>query len=322
MRQSSSTALGELPPVTVTPPHSGERRHASGRLFRRQALWGAVFVAPFLVAFAIFTLWPNINSLVLSFEKYQGYGTSTWVGWQNYLSLLRYPVFWQELANTVEYWLIHAIILIPISFLMAVVVSSRSLRGSRIWQVIIFLPQVMSIVAVTLVFQILFSTQNGVINDIFGVKVPWLTEYGIAKWVVILMLVWQGLGFWFVIFVAGLSSIDPEINEAAAIDGAGAWRRIVSITFPLMRNMVLFAVVIDAISSMALYTQPNVLLSRGAAGASPQAAPLSNLVVQNLLSGSYGQSAAAGWMLFILTLAVSAIIFGVNRLIRAGRVDG
>lgn len=287
----------------------------------RQTGSGLLFLAPFILAFAIFTLWPNINSLFLSFEEYQGYGNATWIGWDNYVALLSYSSFWSMFANTIEYWLIHAAILVPISFLLAVLVSSKGIRGRKVWQAMIFLPQVMSIVAVTLVFQVLFSVQNGVVNQILGIHVPWLTNLGIAKWVVILMLVWQGLGFWFVVFVAGLSSIDPEINEAALVDGAGVVKRLVWITIPLMRNIIMFAVVIDAIHSMALYTQPNVLLGSGGAGAPIQVAPLSNLIVSNLLSGSYGQSAAAGWMLFILTIAVSTLIFGVSRLIKGGKVD-
>lgn len=321
MQSIEGTPVVEIPRVASEKPGAVSRRSGLRRKLGPQIGWGSLFIAPFLLAFAAFTLVPNVQSVILSFQKYQGFGEASWVGTDNYASLLAYPVFWQSLWNTVFYWFVHAAILIPLSFLLATVVTSRGLRGRQFWQAIIFLPQVMSIVAVTLVFQVMFSTHNGVINTIFGTDIPWLTDMGIARWVVILMLVWQGLGFWFVVFAAGLTSIDVELTEAATVDGAGAVRRVFSITLPLMRNMILFALVMSAIGGMALYTQPNVLLQGGAVGAPADAAPLSNLVVTGLLSGNYGTSAAAGWMLFILTIAVSGILFGIDRIIKVGRVD-
>jgi ABC-type sugar transport system permease subunit len=320
-RRGDASRRAVSPGDRTAASHTGRARFRARRVLGPQFSHGLLFIAPFIVVFAAFTVWPNVNSLILSFQRYDGFTERHWVGLANYRSLLQYGGFRTEALNTIEYWLFHAVILIPIAFVLAVMVSSRNLRGRKVWQALIFLPQVMSIVAVTLVFQVLFSRQSGVVNDLFGLHVAWLTNFGIAKWVVVLLLVWQGLGFWFVVFVAGIASIDPEIDEAARMDGAGALRRMVSITLPLTRNFILFAVVIDGIASMALYTEPNVLLATNAAGAPPRVAPLSNLVLTNLLSGSYGQSAAAGWMLFILTIAVSTLIFGINRLVKGGR-DG
>jgi ABC-type sugar transport system permease subunit len=175
----------------------------------------------------------------------------------------------------------------------------------------------MTIVAVSLVFQTLFSTQYGVVNQIFHTHIQWMENYAITRWVVVLMLVWQGLGFWFVVFLAGLTSIDPSLEEAAIVDGASVWQRLRFVIIPLMRNIFLFAFAIDAISSMRLYTQPNVLVSR-ASLADPEVAPLLNLLVSNLQGGSFGQSAAVGWLLFIITIAITAILFGVFRVTGAG----
>jgi ABC-type sugar transport system permease subunit len=172
----------------------------------------------------------------------------------------------------------------------------------------------MSVVAVSLVWQTLFSTQYGVINSVFGIHVAWLTDYSIARWIVVLLLVWQGLGFWFVVFLAGLTAVDPAIIEAAIIDGAGVLRRTISVVVPLMRRVILFAVIIDAIGSMSLYTQPNVLLG-GSGMANPSVSTLSNLEVGNLQAGVFGQSAAAGWLLFVLTMVATAVVFGGNWLL-------
>jgi ABC-type sugar transport system permease subunit len=298
------------------PPGSGRRgsgRRGSGRRPGKR-LMGYAFIAPFVLLFICFSAFPDVYTLILSFQRYAGYGSASAAGLQNYNALLHYPVFWTELENTLEYWVLHAIILIPVAFVLALVVRSKSVRGKPAWRAIIFLPQVMSIVAVTLAFQVMFASPYGAINHLFGLHVAWLTDFAITKWVVVALLVWQGLGFWFVVFLSGLTSINPALEEAAMIDGAGVARRAIFIIAPLMKNVFLFAVVIDAITSMALYTQPTVLAaSQGVLD--PSVAPLSSLVVVNLQSSSFGQSAAAGWLLFLLTIVVSIAVFGMFRLL-------
>jgi ABC-type sugar transport system permease subunit len=287
----------------------------------KQVVSGYVFIAPFLIIFLLFTAWPDIYSLILSFKRYAGYGPAVSVGTANYKALLTYPAFWTELENTIFYWVVHAIILIPVAFVLAVIVRSKFIRGQSFWKPIIFLPQVMSIVAVSLVFETLFTQQYGVVNSLLGINVAWLTDFSIARWIVVLLLVWQGVGFWFVVFLAGLTSVDPAVEEAAMVDGAGPVRRTLSILVPMMKNVILFAVIIDAIGSMALYTQPNLLTAQGGSLAVPAVGTLSNLVVGNLESASFGESAAAGWLLFVLTVVVGAVIFGVYRL-AGGRIGG
>jgi cellobiose transport system permease protein len=304
-------------PSSHTGPAAARR---SGRATRHRAS-GLAFVSPFVVIFGLFSIWPDIYSLVLSVEQYAGFGPKRFVGLANYRALLAYSSFWTEVGNTLFYWVTHALIVIPLAFATATVLRSKLVHGAKFWKPLIFLPQVMSVVAVSLVWQTMFATHYGVINSVFGIHVPWLTDYSIARWIVVLLLVWQGLGFWFVVFLAGLTAVDPAIIEAAVIDGAGAIRRTVSVVVPVMRPVILFAVVIDAIGSMALYTQPNVLLAQGGALANPSVSTLSNLEVGNLQSGVFGQSAAAGWLLFLLTIIVTLIVFGGNWLLggRASR---
>ncbi len=282
------------------------------RIRWKQALQGYLFIAPFCLIFLLFGVGPDIYSFVLSFERYAGFGTATPVGLSNYLTILQYHVFWTELGNTIFYWLAHALPLIPLAFFLAFLVRSRLIKGQRFWKPVIFLPQVMTIVAVSLVFQSLFSTQYGVVNELFHAHIAWLEDYSLTKWVVVFMLIWQGLGFWFVVFLAGLTSIDPSLEEAAIVDGSSVWQRLRYVILPLMRNVFFFAFTIDAISSMRLYTQPNVLVSR-ASLADPEVAPLLNLLVTNLQGGSFGQSAAVGWLLFVITIAISLIMFVVFR---------
>ena len=121
-----------------------------------------------------------------------------------------------------------------------------------------------------------------------------------------------GMRVRFIVYLAGLTSINPELEEAALVDGASAWQRIRFITLPLMRGTILFAFVIDAISSFRLFTEPNVLVAAGGL-AHPDMAPLLNLLLSNMRAARFGRSAAVGWLLFILVVMVAYFQFRILR---------
>jgi ABC-type sugar transport system permease subunit len=274
-----------------------------------------LFISPFLLSFLVLFVGPAIYSLGLSFFRYKGYGDAKFIGLANYQATLDYHVFWTALSNTVFYWIAHVIPLMAISFFLAVLVRSRVVRAKSFFKPIIFLPNIVAIVAASLIFQNFFGTQYGVINTLLGTQIPWLQDYGLARVVIVILLVWRNVGFWFIVFLAGLTSINPEVEEAAKVDGASVRQQLVYITIPLMRNIFLFAFVIDAIGSFQLFTEPNVLLARGGSLASAEVAPLLNLLVINLRSANFSQAAAISWILFVLIAAASFIQF---RIFRAG----
>ena len=186
---------------------------------------GLCYIAPFLIAFLVFSAYPEVYTFVVSFEHNSGYGTVAAAGWSNYIALLTYGAFWQEVENTFFYWVLHAVILIPLAFILALVVRSKFERGKGFWRTVIFLPQVMTTVAIASVFQVAFGSPQGLLNNLFGTDVAWLTNTTLAKYVVVMLLVWQGFGFWFVIFLAGLTTLDPESEDAAVVDGASVFQK-------------------------------------------------------------------------------------------------
>lgn len=285
---------------------------------RRRTRWADtlapyLFVAPFVLSFLLLFVGPAVYSLVLSFYKYKGYGKATYVGLDNYDSILHYHLFWTMLKNTIFYWLAHVIPLMVISFLIALLVRSKLIKHKSIYKPIIFLPNVLVTVGAALIFQSLFATQYGVINNLLGTHVAWLEDPSLRKWVVVILLVWQGAGWWFVIYLAGLTGINPEIEEAATIDGASALQRLFTITIPMLRNTFLFAFVIDAINSFRLFTQPNVLVALGGGLAPNDMAPILNLLIRNLRGAQFGQASAVGWIVFVLVAAVTLIQFRLFR---------
>jgi ABC-type sugar transport system permease subunit len=271
-----------------------------------------LFILPFILSFFAFFLYPSIYSFVLSFYRYKGYGGATFVGFNNYSAALSYGTFWISIKNTLIYMIGHMIPVMTISFLLAVALQSKFLRGKGFYKTMIFLPQVVAVVAGALVWRIILSTQSGVINTLLHTEIPFLESVSIMKWSVVAYISWRGIGWFFVIYLAGLTTINEEINEASMIDGANFRHRMWYITLPLMKPFFLFAFLIDSINSFKIYTEPNLMLGNGG-NIRVDGMPIINLITNNINGGSFGMAAAYGWLLFILTLVVAILQFALFR---------
>jgi ABC-type sugar transport system permease subunit len=289
-------------------PHHPRRRRLG------DTLAPYLFIAPFLVSFAVFFALPSAYSVVLSFFRYNGYTAAQWVGLANYRALFDSPDFRQAAVNTAFYWLVPLVPMLVGAFGLAMAVRSRLARGGWLYKPLIFVPQVMAPVAAALVWRVMLSN-NGVLNAIFGLQVSWLTDPLALKWGVVMLLVWRGLGWYFVVFLAGLTAVPQELLEAANVDGAAARRRLRHVILPLMRPTILFALIIDTIASLQLFTEPNLLVGGAGttAGAPPTAAPMMNEVVNNVTGGQFGLASAVGWLMFVAIGVFSIIQFRLFR---------
>jgi ABC-type sugar transport system permease subunit len=286
------------------------RRFAGGDSFAAYVLIG-----PFLITFMLFFISPAVYSLALSFAKYRGYGRINWVGLANYTTILSYDAFWITLRNSAFYWVAHAIPMMSLALFLAIIARSQLLTWSRTFRTIVFLPQLLAIVAAAMIFQNLFGENYGAINKLFGLKIAWLTDSRAAPWTVVAVLIWRNTGYWFVIFLAALTAVPPELEEASKLDGANAFQRFRYVIFPLMRPTILFAILVDAIVTLRLFTEPNVILGLAGASAPTSVAPLLNLVVDNIRSGQYGLASATGWLLFAVTIVIS---LALSHLLKTG----
>lgn len=272
-----------------------------------------LYISPFMIMFLLFFAIPAGYSLVLSFYKYKGYGTMAFAGFDNYKSLLSYGAFWKSVRNTLFYFIAHLLPVMAGAFLIAAALRSKAMqRMQKILKPVLFLPQVVPVMAATLIFKIMFSTRSGVINQMFHLNVPWLDNRSTMRWIVVLLIVWRSLGWFMVVFLSGLTTINDDLYEAADLDGASAWQRLVKITIPLMKPFFLFAFMMDAISSFKIYTEPNLLVA-SEAKTPVDVAPMMNMVTNNIRSGSFGMASAAGWLLFIVILVISMVEFGIMR---------
>ncbi|MEG2703145.1 MAG: sugar ABC transporter permease, partial [Clostridia bacterium] len=282
------------------------------RLYKKQWYIPYLFILPFIISFIIFFIIPTVYSLALSFAKYPGYGVVKWIGWKNYNNILHYGRFWEALGRTMFYWIAKFIPVTVISFMIAVCLKSSTLgKISKIYKPILFTPQVCAVTASALIFGLLFANQGGVINSLLGTSMAWTEDPVWSKWVVLLLMTWRGVGWFMIVYLSGLTSISPEIYEAARIDGANTCQSLLHITVPLMKQTFLFAFIMDAISSMRMYTEAAVLTGNAGGNARPVGEGLLNLLMTNLNSGNFGMACAYGWIIFLIVFAVSMLIFGM-----------
>lgn len=323
MAQEAITPTGgasDSSPAVAAPTAFKVMQSAQPRRQHRRRGWADrlapyAFIAPFLLSFVLFFALPSIASLLLSFVRYDGITPIEWVGLQNYRSLFEDPYFVQAIENTLFYWLVPLVPLLGGALGLALLVRSKLAKWPGFYKPVIFIPQVMAPVAAALVWQVMLSN-NGIINSVTGMGTQWLVDPGAMKIGVVLLLLWRGIGWYFVVFLAGLTSIPDELLEAASVDGARAWQRVRYIIVPLLRPTIMFAVVIDTIASLQLFTEPNLLLGTGGgsiAGAPPSAAPVMNQVINNLTGGAFGLSAAVGWIMFIAIGIFSLVQFRLFR---------
>ena len=276
-----------------------------------------LFILPFLISFLLFFVIPSIYSFYLSFTKYPGYGQAKWLGIQNYRNILHYGRFWDALGRTFFYWLVKFIPVTVISFMMAYCLKTKAIVNnpvSKVIKPILFLPQVYATTACALVFMIIFATQTGVINQIFGGEISWIENARTSKWVVLILLIWRGAGWFMVVYLSGMTAVSQDVIEASKIDGANAAQTLRLIIIPLMKQTFKFAFIMDAISSLRMYTEAAVLTAKDAGGVAREVAEgVINLLMFNLNSGNFGMACAYGWIIFVIIFVISLFILGTFR---------
>lgn len=291
---------------------------------RRRPLWREIgrhwvdylFIAPFFITFVVFKLWPLLWALQLSFSRWRGFGPMTFVGLDNYRALLKDPYIVQSLVNTLQF----AYILLPtgifISIVLAVLLNIRNLPGRGIFRTLYFLPYVTSSVIVAIVFTQLFDDHMGWVNSGLAAigldPVPWLRgNQWAAKWVVIILTHWGGIGYNVLLFLGGLQSIDNELYEAARIDGANELQIFWRITLPLLYPIVFFLTIIATIGLLNMFNQPYMLTAGGPRGATTTL--MLRLYEVGIGGQRFGDASAFGFVVGLLVIGISVVQLRVLR---------
>lgn len=280
---------------------------------RQEEVWGYLFIAPQFIGLIIFILAPVIASLYISFTQWDFMGFPKWVGLENYKMILSDPLTIKVFKNTVFFIMGN----IPLTLLFSLIVAlalNRKMKGVILYRTLYFMPTISSSVAVSLLWLWLYNPDMGLINTILaylGIKGPgWLSSTSWAMPAIIIMTVWQGIGYNMVIILAGLKGIPEVYYEAAIIDGANAWSRFWRITLPMLSPTIFFIVTMGLINGFQMFNEAYMMTRGGPADAT-------NVVVLYIYQLAFqfykmGPAAVVSWLLFIIILSVTLLQFKIS----------
>ncbi|HEV7742600.1 MAG TPA: sugar ABC transporter permease [Pseudolysinimonas sp.] len=309
---TAPVATGPVAPIAAPAPTAPVR---PPRTRLRYTLTVLAFLLPSAVPLTMFVLGPMVAAAWVSLTKWNLLAPPKFVGIDNYVGLLNDPRTGEVFLHTLFY-IAGYLPLVYIGGLALALALNQRLAGRAFWRGIYFLPVVTSWIVVALVWRWLLNPSTGVVNTVlawFGVDGPgWWTDPAWAMPSIILASAWKDLGFIMVILLAGLQAIDPELVDAASVDGAGRWRRLFSVTLPLLSPSTFFVVVISLINGFQVFDQVYAMTGGGPNGSS-------EVVVQQIYDltfryGAAGEASALSWMLFVVVLGVTVVqIIGQRR---------
>ena len=269
---------------------------------------GYVFILPTLIFFSIFLIFPMINAFQLSFFEWNLLGPKVFVGLKNFKRLITDQRVLNSFWRTIHFSAVSVAGINVLAFAFALIFSNRMLKARNFLQAMIFLPVVLSTVAIGVVWQFMFQT-TGILSvltvGLFGETIPWLTSTQIAPYGMIMVYVWKFTGFYLVIYIAGLLDIPEVLFEAARIDGASFWQQLFRITIPSLKNTIALALVSCVIFTFGTFAIQFVITEGGPSRSTEVLALL--IYFQAFRFNKFGYSAVIS-VLFFLTLLVFSII--------------
>ncbi|EKQ70255.1 carbohydrate ABC transporter membrane protein 1, CUT1 family [Leptolyngbyaceae cyanobacterium JSC-12] len=275
-----------------------------------------LFLLPALVILGLTVFYPALQAFYLSFTQYEYDLTQppVWIGFKNFQRLLTDPIFWQTFRNTLMYLFCVVPVLVTLPLALAILVNQK-LRGIHWFRVAYYVPVIISMVVAGIAWKWLYA-DSGLLNQLLQIvrlpAVPWLTSPDWAIFSVMAVTVWKGLGYYMVIYLAGLQAIPQDLYEAAAIDGSDGIKKHWDITVPLMRPYLFLVAVISAISATKVFEEVYVM-TRGGPNHS------SETIVYYLYNKAFGEleisyACTIGLVMFLLILVLSVVRLGVERL--------
>ena len=226
---------------------------------------GLYFALPTLIIYGIFLIYPMITAFHYSFFKWNLLSEKKYVGLSNFAKMINDKRFWNSYITTFHFTLISIVIIIILSFILALILE-KSFKFKNLFQSAIFIPVILTMVSIAVVWQFMFQSTGILSNlfiDLFGTKVKWLTSTKIAPYSMILVNVWKMTGYYMIIFIAGLLNVPNSFYEAARVDGANYFERLIYITLPQMKNTFILVFVSGVIFSFAAFPQQYVMTEGG-----------------------------------------------------------
>ncbi|MEU0569096.1 sugar ABC transporter permease [Nonomuraea sp. NPDC005983] len=307
-------------PRTMAPGPPAGQVPASGRTQGRRARLGRntltalVFLVPALVTFGMFSWWPIVRGLLISFQRTNLVDPATWVGLDNFAALFADPLLGTSVANTLLFVGLALLIGFPAPLLLATVMSTVR-RGAGLYRFLVYVPVVIPPVVAILLWKWFYDPGHGLFNELLGLAglgpYPWLDSPGSAMVSLVLQSTWAGMGGAVLIYLAAIVGVPAELYEAAQMDGASIWTRVWHITLPQLRPVIGLLLLMQLITTMQVFTEPYVFTGGG-----PDNATLTVLLLifrYAFQDGDYGRAAALSFLLAIVLGLLSAAYLRATR---------
>jgi multiple sugar transport system permease protein len=300
--------VASLPQTSIVARHGPAARRASAG--QGQGWSGAPFVAPYLIVFVALLVYPLIAGVLLSLHKADLFGGSEFIGLENYLRLLRDRVFLKSVVNTC-YFVVLTVPALTVIGLGLALALNRASRLSALFRGLFFSSSVLSVTIVTLIWRMVLIPDGGLIANLFGMAglqpLPFLSDARLAMPAIAVTTIWWCIGLPMMLFLAALQQVPADLYEAAALDSAGPWRTLWSITLPSIRRTALVVVVIEIIMQFQLFGQAQILTLGGPNNAS---LPIVLFIYQvGFQRWDIGYAAAASVILFCIILVAAMTQF-------------
>ncbi len=278
-------------------------------------LFICISVLPAVILTLMFTIWPTVQALYLSFTNATSLGLNNkFVALDNYIYMFHDKSFIQALINTAKLMAVVPVITIFCSLVLAFVLNQCKLKERVLYRTIFYFPNIVSLTVVGIIWSFVFHPNVGIVNKILGavglesLQRSWLGDSKTALWCIAFTLLWQAAGYYMVMHIAAMDGISPEIYESATLDGASAWRKLVSITMPLMKDIIGITFVLALSGTINL----SFVLSQVMTGGGPNGASsvlLQYMYTQGFVNGNFGYAMA----ITVFTLAISVALSMLSR---------
>ncbi|MGW7682046.1 carbohydrate ABC transporter permease [Kribbella sp. NPDC054772] len=280
----------------------------------RRELLGLVFLAPALLVFGLFSWWPILRGLLISFQETNLVDPAVWVGLENFQTVLSDPLVGKALTNTLLFVGLGLVIGFPAPIVLAAVMSTVR-RFAGLYRVVVYLPVVVPPVVAILLWKWFYDPGSGLFNQLLGLvglgPYPWLQSPQTAMLSLVLEATWAGMGGAALIYLAAMTGVPTELYEAAESDGAGIWRRIWHVLLPQLRPVIGLLLLLQLIGTIQVFTEPYIFTQGG-----PDDATLTVLLLifrYAFQDGRYGQAAALSVLLAIVLAVLSAVYLRLTR---------
>ncbi len=308
-------------PAPIQKPKKKKKEEADSTISALNGKWAYLFTAPFFISFLIFGAAPIVYSIYIAFFNWDALGgvDNQFIGFDNFAELIQDNFFWNALFNTFSIWLLSTIPQLLISIGLASALRSHLIKGQTFWRTVLLLPNITSVIAITMVFGQLFDKDFGMVNQLLGLvgieKINFLADTIPSHIAISAMILWRWAGYNSLIFLASMLAIPNELYESASLDGATGWQQFRYVTLPQLRNTITFVLIMGTIGGLQVFAEPLTFGGGNFNGGDNRQFSTLTLFLfeQAFLNYRWGYAAAVGIFITIIVLIISAINFWLTR---------